>query len=211
MNPYLTFFHISDYNWEETPALFDPMLRDDNKIKPSSPTFYWFNDRYHNHMAWVSTYLYLFIKNPKQDQIRFRTKHNGGDFNGICVDLYEKHFVERVGKNLGNWYKKDGKSGYGCCEPGIMTSFSKVEPDLVIKFSGTHERFGVVVKPDSHKGITVCLFDSKHAPIKFTDIPEIVDIVPKINYSYPFLIPKKVEDKYVYEDWLSMIIDRKGG
>lgn len=204
MNPYLTFFHNSRFNWKETPALFRPLLREENKKELLRPTFYWFNDMYHHYQPWIEPYFYLFVKNTKQDRIHFKSRHENQDFNSLCVHQFDEYLKERVGKKLGEYFEKNNLEEYS--EPSIILSFDNIEPDLVIKFSGERDKYGAVIKPDTHKGMKIYLFDENHYPIKFTAIPEIIDIVPKINYSYPFITPNKMDGKYVYEDWLPMKI-----
>lgn len=214
MNPYVTFFHNSDYHWKKTPTLFQPLLREENKVKPIRPVFYWFNDMFHDHLPHLDKYFYLFVKNPKKDKIYLRARHEGYDFNGLCKHQYDYYYKERAGKDLGSYYKNPGVKG-NYYQPSVIMSFSNKDPDLVIKFAEDekkckYEKYGTVLYPESHKGTVIYLFDENYYPIKFTDIPEIVNIVPKINFSYPFLTPKKVNGKYVYEDWVPMITEKMG-
>lgn len=211
MNPYLTFFHNSLHHWKTKPSLFKPMLRGENLIKPSRPAFYWFNDKFHSNFSSVEHYFYLFVKNPKKDKIAFRPRHVGLDFNGLCVNQYDQYQEERKAKDISKYFLNHDYKNYS--EPSIIMSFDEIEPDIVIEFADKpikDEKYGTIIFPDSHKGLKISLFDQNCYPIKFTNIPEIVDIVPKINFSYPFLIPDKVDGKYVYDDWLPMITERMG-
>jgi len=205
---YITFFHNSQYNYFQVPSLFQPKLREDNKLKNLRPAFYWFNDRWHSHLPkYREKYFYLFVKNPREDNIRFRSRHIEPDFNGLYAH-YAEYLKERSQKNLSDLFKNGNHKEY--CEPSILMSFSDIEPDLVLSIKHYTDRCGRVVKPKEYQGMRVCLFDKEFFPIKFINIPEIVKIIPKIKESYPFLSPETKDGEYLYEDWTPLITEKMG-
>ena len=94
-------------------------------------------------------------------------------------------------------------------------SFSKIKPDIIIKYDfNTKESFIIYPKEYAKK---IFLFEEVDIPIylgkieigrKFTDIKEIVSIVPKIKKSYPFIKPQIKNDKYYYRGWQPMITEK---
>lgn len=115
---------------------------------------------------------------------------------------YLEYLEDRTNKNLKKLYGNSDWNEY--IEPAIIMSFSNIEPDLVVKFSSPKDRCGVIIKPNSYKGLKICFFETDYSPIKFINIPEIVRVIPLIKQSYPF-IPTNVKSyKYIYEDWISL-------
>lgn len=208
-NKPLTFFHNSTYNWLEKPEHFNPRLREGNKAQDSRPAFYWFNDIWHSNFPNTrENYFYLFVKNPRLDKIEFRSRHGDGGFNDLFT-YYSSYLQQRIERNLSNLYgSKDWVGDY--CEPAILMSFSTIEPDLVLHFDNPEDKSGTVIKPEGHLGKKVALFDEKFWPIKFTDNPEIVEIVPQITNSLPFVYPEKINGNYDYEDWVPMLTVKSG-
>lgn len=206
---YLTFFHNSEHCYEDRPSLFKPMLREENKGDDEMfkrPVFYWFNDSWHSNMPESrEKYLYFFVKNPKKENISLRNRCGSGDFDSLYQN-YVSFKNELLSRNLLDIYK----NGNGYIEPPILMSFSDIEPDLVLMFANGKDRQGVVVKPEQYKGTVITFFDDNFVPIPFINIPEIVEIVPKIKQSFPFVIPEKRSSKYIYEDWLPMITEKGG-
>lgn len=186
-NIYISFFHHSDNYIEE----FSP--QDDVR-----PSFYWFGDRYYNHMGttYRYKYFYLFLKNPKKSGLRFRERYEGFGFNSL-YSRYLKYKKER-----------DQNLQKGSPEAPILLSFSKITPDLILEFEDESSNSGVIIKPEGYRGLKITLFDNNNMPIQFTDIPEIVQILPKITHSLPFVEPKKEKDQYIYEDWLPMVTEK---
>src|SRR5438105_1247988 len=108
----LTFFHNSQYNYQEIPSLFKPRLREENKRENLRPVFYWFNDHWHsNFPSMREKYFYLFVKNPKEDNIQFRSRHEGNDFNGLYAH-YDEYLKERSKKDLAELYHTGKWSEY---------------------------------------------------------------------------------------------------
>ena len=89
-------------------------------------------------------------------------------------------------------------------------SFSKIAPDLILEFEDKSSNGGVVIKPEGYRGLKITLFNNNSTPLQFTNIPEIVQILPHIGQSFPFVEPKKDKDGYVYEGWLPMITKTMG-
>ncbi len=198
---YITFFHNSDYDYEAFPALFKPMQRRENRKKPTRPVFYWFSNSWHSNFPNIrNKYFYLFVKNPKLDNFKLRSRHSGLDFNGL-YSFYEKYLEKRKLLDLEKLYK-DFKGGY--YEPSILMSFSEVVPDLVVTFPNDKDTRGIILKPKKLEGEKIDLLTKNYRPLNFIDIPEIVSAVPKIKRSYPFIQPKKIDGRYYYKDWLPM-------
>ncbi len=192
-NMYISFFHRSDSYIEE----FNP--KDDVK-----PSFYWFGDLCYDHISttYRDKYFYLFVKNPKKDGIAVRARHEGLGFNS----LYSHYLKYKKGRDQNLQKGINSLSP----EPAILMSFSKITPDLILEFEDNHANSAVVIKPEGYKGLKITLFDNNNMPIRFTDVPEIVQILPKIRHSLPFVEPKKEKDQYVYEDWVPMITETMG-
>lgn len=185
-NIYLTFFHNSDNYIEE----FSP--KDDVR-----PSFYWFGDRYYNHMGttYRYKYFYLFVKNPKKSGLRFRERYEGLGFDSLYSRYlkYKKERDQHLQKGINNWSSP---------EPAILLSFSTITPDLILEFKDESPNIAVVIKPQRHKGLKITLFDNNNMPIGFMDIKEIIQILPHIGQSFPFVEPKQDKSGYIYEDWL---------
>jgi len=192
---YLAFFHHS----EECSKELAPW---DSK----RPVFYWFSDRIFHHFAMdIENYLpyfYLFVKNPRRDNIEVRARSSDIGFNG----LYRNYFMYR-------W----GSDGRKCAEPGILLSFSRIKPNLIVKFDSKTSNSCTIIKPDSHAGRKINLYknnpphsDKRRSPIPFVSIPEIVEIAPNIKDSYPIIEPEKRDGKYIYNDWVPMITEQMG-
>lgn len=192
-NIYLTFFHNSDNYIEE----FSPK----DNVRPS---FYWFGDRYFHHMGitYRYKYFYLFLKNPKKDGIRFRERYEGLGFNSLYSHYlkYKKERDQNFQNGIYNWLSP---------EPAILMSFSKITPDLILEFEDERPNSAVVVKPEVYKNLRITLFDNNNMPIQFTDIPEIVQILPKITHSFPFVEPKQDKGEYIYKDWLPIVTEQR--
>ena len=198
----LTFFHNSDEYREEFTS------QDNNR-----PSFYWFNDRYHNHLSLDSRcwkYFYLFVKDSSKDSIAFRSRHEDYGFHSL-YEHYQDYLKERA-----NLYTK-GIFNSIAYEPSILMSFSKIIPDLILEFPYENEPYGIILKPKKYVGKKVYLFDSSKSilsknqmPISFIDIPEIVEIVPDIINSHPFIKPERLNGKYIYKNWVPMITEKSG-
>lgn len=212
MKKNIVFFHNSDRHWKKDKSLFKPRLRDGNLKKDTRPVFYWFSDIWFSH--WPRTrdkYFYLFVKNPKKNEIELRSRSGSFDFDALLSE-YVEYLQERKQKDLIDLhFNPDPKPPYkGYHEPPILMSFSEVVPDLVVHFSNERDKCGEIISSEPHKGRSICLFDKTGFPIKFTDIEEVVDIVPRIKNSYPFIQPRKSKGKFVYDDWVPMVTEKMG-
>jgi len=177
---YITFFHTSPHHIQ----LFFPQ-----HIK--RPIFYWFGDCYHDlfgkdHRA---EYFYLFVKNPNKDNIAFRSRSEEMGFDGLY-----KHYLE---------YQKHR------IEPAILMSFSKIIPDLALKYDQKKKTYRVIA-PIKYKGTKINLHDEKGRPKNFLEIPEVLEIVPDIKNSHPFIDAKIIHGKYTYDDWVPMVTEKMG-
>lgn len=193
---YLTFFHCSDIYLEQF-----------SSREPGRPTFFWYSDVFHTHNLPRKTNWYkffnLFVKNPRKDNIALRARHDIGDFHSL-----HQHFVnydnERIAK-LTDWM-----TGKEYIEPGIIMSYSSITPDLTAEFENDTSPFCVVVKPDKYKGLRIRLMDDNRVPIHFLKIPELIEIVPPIVQSHPFIEAKQADRLFIYEDWMPIVTDMNG-
>ncbi|MAF14033.1 MAG: hypothetical protein CMI53_04040 [Parcubacteria group bacterium] len=187
---YITFFHNSG----EYREFFSSKEND-------RPCFYWFGDSYHCHLGWDNRddYFYLFVKNPKEDKIPFRARYDELDFSG----LYKNFLDYKIARE--EIYK--GQKFYA--EPSILMSFARVEPDIISKYLKESQEYEIL-KPGSHKGLKFKVSDEDGRLIPFNQIEVILDIVPQIKNSYPFIEPKKEQGHYIYEDWIPMVTDKNG-
>ncbi len=191
MKEFITFFHTSPHHIQ----LFFPQ-----HIK--RPIFYWFGDCYHDlfgkdHRA---EYFYLFVKNPKKDNIAFRSRTEEMGFDG----LYKQYLNYR--REREEIYQK-GATKY--TEPAILMSFSKIIPDLALKYDQKEKTY-IVIAPIEYEGTKINLHDEKGRPKNFLDIPEILKIIPNIKNSHPFIDMMENDGKYTYEDWIPMITEKMG-
>ncbi|MBL8030896.1 MAG: hypothetical protein JNK33_01035 [Candidatus Doudnabacteria bacterium] len=185
--------------------LFDALQPPDTK----RPNFYWYTDRFVSHIG-TFKYIYIFVINPKEDNIELRCRAEPFDFDALHKGYL--HFKEyHEGKHP--HYKMN-------IETGIAMSFSKLTPTVILRAVGDEED-GLkidyeVIKPSGKKTI-VRLFKEpyseiyKDKPLKFSDIPELATLIPEIEDVLPFKqIEPNAEGRYVYEDWLAMTT-HKGG
>jgi len=175
---YITFFHNSDEYREAFTH------RDKGR-----PCFYWFSDSWFCHIGFRD-YFYLFVKNPKTDSIKFETGWRDGGLNGLN-DRYLSFLEKRDAI-----YNKTSSLKYA--EPPILSSFSRIEPDIIAKYKESIDKF-IIIKPQQYRGISLPLFknkipqridrifDSDYMPNKFIAIEEILTVVPNIKDSYPFI------------------------
>lgn len=185
---YIVFFHHSDEHIE----VFNPRDPALLEHRGDRPLFYWFSDRYHSLYGNNSRegYFYLFFKHPPTDNIEIRARHEGLGFDSL-YRAYLEH--------------KNGDAS----EPGILMSFSKITPDLVLKYNEKLDAH-IIVNPKSHKGQVIRLFDDNNKPIPFNQIREIIQAVPQLKNSHPFIEPGVENGKYIYDDWQPMITERMG-
>lgn len=196
---YLTFFHNSDTYLE----VFRPGVRDSPYEGYDRPTFYWCSDVYHNHMGenYRDRYFYLFVKNPRKDNVEFRSRHEGGGFHGLYTHFcgYRRVREERYGGRffLGN-------------EPAILKSYSVIVPDLIAEWDGQCERSLTVLDPARAKGQRFVLLDGEGKLIPFTRVQELVLLLPALADSHPFVQPELHNGEYVYDDWIPIPTHLKG-
>ena len=198
MKKYLSFFHNSEEYLEE----FTSKEQD-------RPCFYWFGDRYFNHVnpKIGFDYFNLFVKNPKEDDIALRARHEEGlGFHSLYQSYldYLKYRDDPSQIDTGGNYEAEW------AEPAILMSFSKIAPDLIAKWDSDNSETFTIIKPDKWKGLKVTAWDKERVPRRFIEIPEIVEIVPKIKQAFPIIEPEKRKGKYVYEDWKPMITEKMG-
>lgn len=116
-------------------------------------------------------------------------------------------------------YKKDGVSKMQngelkYAEPPILMSFDKVIPDLIAKYHEDTNEYEVV-KPTAHLGRRFKLYDDtyKHIwalEIPFTEVPELVDLLPTLKESLPFQGAEYIDSKYIYDNWMPMKTEKNG-
>ncbi len=178
---YLTFFHNSD-NYI---LLFRAQGKPENKDSLVRPSFFWFNDSWFTHnVGGMEKYFYLFVQNPKEKDISFRSRHEGSGFHGLY-----SHYVD---------YLKERDVLY--VEPSILVSFSDIIPDIIAEYNKA-TGYHIIDRPLTHQGVKFKLLDDNGAPRTFTEIPEIVSILPKVNNALPFVEPDLTNGVYTYEDF----------
>lgn len=180
-NQLITFFHCTYQHINE----FSPQYE-------KRPVFYWFSDRFHNHInvKYRERYFYLFIKNTKAESIRFMARCGNGDFDSVY-----RHYLD---------YIKKGKFDDVDPQPGILMSHNRgIKPDFVAEFPDPHGKSCRVIFPEEYKGWELKLFDDQDVPVRFTEVPELTRILPDLPYSIPLSKPKLIGNKYTYSNWLS--------
>ena len=181
--------------------LFDTLQPPDDK----RPNFYWYTDRFVSHIG-TSKYIYIFVVNPKRDNVELRCRREPFDFDALHKDwLYFRDY-------------KDGKyPDKHYAEAGIAMSFSKLKPVVILRATG-NEKDGLkidyeIVKPSKRFGkkTVIRLFKEpyneiyKDKPLKFSHIPELAKLIPNLDDVLPFKeIEPNSQGKYIYEGWLAM-------
>lgn len=181
--------------------LFDTLQPPDDK----RPNFYWYTDRFVSHIG-TSKYIYIFVVNPREDDVELRCRAKPFDFDALHKDwLYFRDF-------------KDGKyPDKHYAESGIAMSFSKLKPVVILRATRNEDDECKldyeIIKPTKRfgKNKVVRLFKEPYSeiykddPLKFSDIPELARLLPNITDIYPFKdIKPSVNGTYEYEDWLPM-------
>lgn len=178
----LVFFHNSEEYREEFTSK-----------EPDRPSFYWFSDKYFSHWPknYRHKYFYLFVKNPKRDNIQLRARHDGLDFNALWLAYlnYQQQLIK-----------------YEHVEPPIIMSFSKIIPDLIAEYQEDTKQL-VIIKPSAYKGQSL---NSIYERIRFANIPLIREIVPGIVNSLPFVSPMESNGGYIYDDWNPLVTEKMG-
>lgn len=185
-------------------------------LKPADskrPFFYWYADRFASHIG-TTNYLYFFLIDPKAEGVELRSRSETLDFDGLHKDFLR----------FKDW--SEGKTPeYKYMDAGIAMTFSELKPKVTLMArslaSGTKEWLQTdfeIVEP--HKPFTkrvIKLFEKPYdelytgKPIKFTDIPELVDLMPELPVSLPYVsIEPDEAGVYHYENWLPMITEKNG-
>lgn len=177
-------------------------------LKPASntrPNFYWYTDRFCSHQG-TSKYLYIFTVDPVKDNVELRCRSGTRDFDSLHKDflLYRDYCEGKVSK-------------VKYSETGIAMSFSELKPVVVLQArsygSGKDDWLQTefeIIKP--HKPFSkrvISLFEAPYEelftgkPIKFTDIPELVDLITDTDNVLPFKhIEPDMNGKYSIDNWL---------
>lgn len=188
IEPPLVLFHVSDDH--QTKAFFGNGKR---------PTFFWFGDRYHNHFAmgdYRTKYFHLAVKQPKQEGLEFRSRHDGYGFDG----LWRNFLSYREGQDK---HYAEGKFDWLTPEPSIIMTFSPIFPDLIAEYDEKLKKY-VITHPQKHAGTTFDLFDGSNKPLLFSEVPAITTILPQITQALPFVEAKESNGEYAYADWQDM-------
>lgn len=171
---------------------------------PEYPSFYWFTDRFYDHLCsgklcidgspgWK--YFYFFIKNPKEDNIKFRSRHGNHGFDGLYKRyLSYKNYLSEVGK----------KSGQYDSEPGMLNSYSLIKPNLIAEFNEDIKDF-MVVYPKKFRFLRLFIFDKNNVskPFLETRLPELF---PEIKSALPITKPTIKDDEFYFKNWIDMEI-----
>lgn len=70
-------------------------------------------------------------------------------------------------------------------EPPMICIKDILYPDIIFDFEKEGADTAVILSPESHAGRRVRLFDKRHVPIPFREVPEIVEILPQIREAFP--------------------------
>ena len=178
------------------------------------PNFYWYTDRFVSHLG-TYKYLYIFIVDPISDGVELRCRTKPFDF-----DAMHKYFLH---------YKDyhDGKlPDFHYAESGIAMSFSELTPLVVLRAvdfgNGSNDLLKLdfeIIKPSKmfEKKKVVRLFKEAYSklytdkPIKFSDIPELAELIPDIENVLPFKhIEPNGDGLYNYDSWMPMSVHENG-
>lgn len=66
--------------------------------------------------------------------------------------------------------------------PPILRSNATMVPDLIFEFPAIGANEAVIIHPAEHAGIKCKLFTDQHMPIAFNQVPEIVNLLPRIEF-----------------------------
>jgi hypothetical protein len=186
------------------------------------PFFYWYSDRFVSFQG-TQKYLYIFVIDPVEDNVALRPRRSGTrDFDGLHKDfLHYKAWIE--GRHDEDCWCISKNLKYA--ESGIAMSFSELKPTVTLmnRYYGSSREewmatdFEIIspVKPFTKRVIK--LFDEPYdkmhewKPTRFTDIPELVDLIPDLNDCLPFKKIEKLDDgKYHFDSWLPMTSHPEG-
>lgn len=185
-------------------------------LKPASdkrPNFYWYTDRFCSHQG-TSKYLYIFAVDPVADNVELRSRSTAQDFDSLHKDfLYYRDYCEGKYPNL------------KYAESGIAMSFSELTPVITLmarsygsgKDDWLQTEFEIIKPHKPFKKRVISLFEAPYEelfagkPIKFTDIPELVDSLPDIDNILPFkIIQPDSNGTYSIDNWLPMTTHASG-
>ncbi|MFZ3009947.1 MAG: hypothetical protein WA030_02930 [Candidatus Microsaccharimonas sp.] len=185
------------------------------------PFFYWYSDRFVSFQG-TQKYLYIFVIDPKKDDVQLRSRTRTRDFDGLHKDfLHYKAWIE--GSHDEECWCTDKNLKYA--ESGIAMTFSEMKPTVTLlnRYYGSNREewmatdFEISEPAVPFTKRKIKLFKEPYAemfetqPIKFNEIPEIVNIIPDINECLPFKTVAKGKDgKYDYEGWKPMISEKDG-
>lgn len=190
-------------------TLFDTLKPPDNK----RPNFYWYTDRFCSNLG-TSKYMYIFVIDPVKDNVELRSRSSTQDFDGLHKDfLHYRDYCE--GKYPDLKY----------AESGIAMSFSKLTPTITLmarsygsgKDDWLQTEFEIIKSHKPFNKRVISLFEASYQelyagkPLKFTDIPELVELLPGMDYVLPFMEIQPDENGiYGTDSWLPMSTHQKG-
>jgi hypothetical protein len=160
-----------------------------NDLKPSieptsetRPAFYWFNDSYSSHIPGSTPaykYLYFFIVKPNNGTKLF-TRHGNGDFNSLWRD-YQSYLKAR----------KINPDKYN--EPGVVFSFNRLVPAVIGKFI---DGFNIDASRTDNDLRASFSLGKPDTFTRFSDIPELVKLLPELLQAVPLSMPSKNLDEF---------------
>lgn len=187
MIPYICLTHYSDDLIEE----FSPT----KTVLQREIVFYWYHDQFFNWMD--HKYIHLIIVEPKNYLLRSRMGNR--DFHGIHLDY------KRMCRFL------LGKTRYKYFEPSNVVSPYNIKPTLIGKIDHKSKTKEVtIVYPENGRGIKFSLLGENGNPIRFDEIPELVNICPEIKQSAPIYQIKKINGKYHLEGFREFVTEKDG-
>lgn len=184
-------------------TLFETLKPPDNK----RPNFYWYTDRFCSNLG-TSKYMYIFVVDPVKDKVELRSRSSTQDFDSLHKDfLHYRDYCE--GKHPELHY----------AEAGIAMSFSELTPVITLiarsygsgKDDWLQTEFEIIKPHKPFNKRVISLFEAPYdelyagKPIKFTDIPELAELLPDPDDMLPFKdIAPNSEGNYQYKNWLPM-------
>ena len=154
-------------------------------------------------------YLYIFVKHPKDEGLKFVSRTDDHDFNSM-INWNNVALEDRIQKYKEGIYDKH-------MDPGMVLSYDEIVPDFVAvlqnknaykkkfyrkaKTSPPDEYVYKVLKPTELKGETFSIYTPEGEAIPFNQIEPIKKALPKIHKAHPFIEPDVVDGRYVYEGW----------
>ena len=185
------------------------------------PFFYWYSDRFVSFQG-TQKYLYIFVIDPDKDDVQLRSRSQTIDFDGMHKDFLHYKSWQDGNHDDVCWC---GAKNVDYAESGIAMTFSEMKPTVTLmnRYYGSNREewmatdFEIIEPAIPFTRRKIKLFKEpyedmyKTQPIKFNEIPEIVDIIPDINECLPFKHIEKAKDgKYYYDGWKPMITEKSG-